>query len=141
MVGKSCARRFLIGQSDRLEVLIESLDLFLLPEVGGSLMKLEQILQIVVQLRLDEFFGFSGETQVVVDVLLQILGVVFQYRVALIEGSGLVVRLDQRNRRQIVVPDLAERNSSHDGVEHLDGPRRVALRRAAGRPVGRTGLW
>ena len=74
MVGKSCARRLLIGQSDRLEVLIESLDLFLLPEVGGSLMKLEQILQIVVQLRLDEFFGFSGETQVVVDVLLQILG-------------------------------------------------------------------
>ena len=109
MVGKSCARRLLIGQSDRLEVLIESLDLFLLPEVGGSLMKLEQILQIVVQLRLDEFFGFSGETQVVVDVLLQILGVVFQYRVALIEGSGLVVRLDQRNRRQIVVPDLAAR--------------------------------
>lgn len=95
-------------------------------------MKLEQILQIVVQLRLDEFFGFSGETQVVVDVLLQILGVVFQYRVALIERSGLVVRLDQRNRRQIVVPDLAERNSSHDGVEHLDGPRRGRLRRAAG---------
>ena len=58
MVGKSCARHLLIGQSDRLEVLIESLDLFLLPEVGGSLMKLEQILQIVVQLRLDEFFGF-----------------------------------------------------------------------------------